>query len=360
MSFFTHLLNSILVPTIAPLVAVILAGYVLGRLLPKLDDRTLSAMMLYVFTPALVLYGILTTNHEAGKELAQIGFFWFFHTALMLFASHQLMKLLGYSVHQRRLIVLTIMILNAANYPIPLNEFQYGEVGRETAIRVMLVVQIIFVTIGVYLASDKPTWFESLEEIFRLPLFYAAAVGFLFFFMGFRLPNLYHLSGTDAITAMASSTVQEGGATPAPNIWVAFFAKLIFFLQAPAVPLNLIMLGMIIGKNVYFIDVESYRRMLPAIGVSTVMRLVFSPILGIILIQVMKIQGQLAKTLLLHTAMPTAVYVAIFVSFYGQPTDKRFASMAIVISTLVSLITVPLLLAWIESSSLACFQMPQQ
>lgn len=358
MSFSIHLINHILVPTILPLLAVILAGYLLGRLLPKLDDRTLSAVMLYVFTPSLVLYGILTTSQEAGKELAQIGFFWFFHTALMLFASHQLMKMLGYSVHQRRLIVLTIMILNAANYPIPLNEFQYGDIGRETAIRVMLVVQIIFVTIGVYLASDKPSWFEGLEEIFKLPLFYAAAIGFLFFFMGFRLPNLHQLSGHESLTALVPTAVQDSPSSVAPNNWVAFLTKLIFFLQAPAVPLNLMMLGMIIGKNVYFIDVESYRRMLPAMGVSAFMRLIFSPILGLVLIQVMKIQGQLAKTLLLHTAMPTAVYVAIFVSFYGQPTDKRFAAMTIVFSTILSLITVPLLIAWIESSSLACFQIP--
>ncbi len=353
MAFLTSLTLDILIPTFLPLILVVIAGVLMGRLIEKLDDRTLSALLLYIFTPCLVLYSILTAENEAGTEMTQIAFFWFFHSAIMLAVSHQLLKILKYSVHQRRLIVLTVVVLNAANYPIPLNEFQYGEAGRETAVRIMLILQIIYVTVGVYLASDKASWIDGIEEIFRLPLAYAAILGFTLYFFGLRLPAMYQMTAQDVISATGEDV---GTAANVPGPLLMMSAKLLNFLQAPAIPLNLLMLGVIIGKGFYLLDFDSYKRMLPAVILSAILRLIASPILGFMLIFVMKIENpQLAKSLLIHSAMPTAVYVAIFVAFYGQPSDKRFAALSIIFSTIVSFITVPLLIAWIENSTLAIF-----
>lgn len=327
----------------------------MGRLLPKLDDRTLSASMLFVFTPALVMYAILTTQREGGMEMARIAFFWFFHTAILLVATHQLLKILRYSMHQRRLILLSVMILNAANYPIPLNEFQYGDAARETAVRIMLISQVIFVTIGVYLASDKGSWVDGIEEVFRLPLVYAAIIGFTLFMLGLQLPGYHNVGGVEALTAGVTATEE---AANGPGVLLAVLGKVLTFLQAPALPLNLLMLGLIVGKGFYVLDYESYQRMVPAVVLSAFLRLVFSPVLGLVLILLLDIEGQLAKSLLIHTAMPTAIYVSIFVAYYGQASDKRFAALCIVFSTLVSLLTVPLLVMWIENTQIANFQMP--
>ena len=366
MAFLYNLTTSILVPTFLPLILVVLAGLLMGRFIPKLDDRTLSASMLFVFTPALVMFAILTASQDAGKQLAQIAFFWFFHTSILLFACHHFLRALRFSVHQRRLLLLTVLLLNAANYPIPLNEFQYGPAGRECAVRIMLVTQIIYVTIGVYLASDKVTWIEGVEEVFRLPLLYAAIIGFGLYFLGFRLPGYHEMSDPEVLAAgvVGVSQAADGAAaaarvaadTEGHSVFAIMLGKLLTFLQAPALPLNLMMLGILIGKGFYVLDFDSYRRMLPAVCISAALRLLLSPALGLVLIFAMGIEGQLARSLLIHTAMPTAIYVSIFVSYYGQPSDKRYVAMCIIVSTLVSLVTVPLLLTWINSTTLANFQ----
>jgi len=200
-------------------------------------------------------------------------------------------------------LLLTIVICNSGNYPVPINFFAYGETGMTYALLVMIANIFITTTVGVWLASSNGKFLEGLKSILSLPLIYALLLPFALKFLGWHIPDC--------------------------------LMKAIHLLGQAAIPMDLIVLGSILAMSMSnLIDYRSF--------VSIAVRLLISPLLGILIVLALGITGQMQKSLIITFGMPTAVYTSILATQFDG--DKEFAAGAVLLSTICSLLTVPLIL----------------
>lgn len=91
------------------------------------------------------------------------------------------------------------------------------------------------------------------------------------------------------------------------------------------------------------LDLRSLRgQALPLAGIAAI-KLVLSPAIACLLLVVLGVRGEIAHTAALQAAMPTAVVAAIIATDAG--CDGRLAAAAAVVTTLLSLLTLPLAVA---------------
>lgn len=315
---FLAQLSQIFLDVVFPVLFVALVGFILGRV-TRIEARGLSALLIWGLTPIFIIYNL--SRHD----LPDISFmlliaFMLLHTAALAAITYLPARLMGLRGNEFKVFLLTILIPNAGNYPIPVNEFAYGEAGKLVSTCVMIPYNALTMTLGVFLATGDRSAKESLKTIFKLPLVYALLlVGFMYA-VGFNL--------------------QE-----------SFLGPGVKYISDAALPMNLLQLGVVLAAGKWLhpekngAHPESSRRLWGKIGAAVFIKLIIAPLVAIPILMLLGIHGQMFRTLMIHAAMPTAVYTAILSSFFG--TDTRHVAATITISTLLSLPTVTLVLAWL-------------
>ena len=77
--------------------------------------------------------------------------------------------------------------------------------------------------------------------------------------------------------------------------------------------------------------------------ISSIGRVIVGPIIGFALIKVFNLSGYAAGVLLIQSAMPSAILTYLIASMYSPKKIVDNISSMIVVSTLMSLITVPII-----------------
>ena len=77
--------------------------------------------------------------------------------------------------------------------------------------------------------------------------------------------------------------------------------------------------------------------------ISSVGRVIIGPIIGFILIKIFNLSGYAAGGLLIQSAMPSAILTYLIASMYSPKKIVDNISSMIVVSTLMSLITIPII-----------------
>ena len=77
--------------------------------------------------------------------------------------------------------------------------------------------------------------------------------------------------------------------------------------------------------------------------ISSIGRVIVGPIIGFIIIKVFNLSGFAAGVLLIQSAMPSAILTYLIASMYSPKEIVDNISSMIVVSTLMSLITVPII-----------------
>ncbi len=125
-------------------------------------------------------------------------------------------------------------------------------------------------------------------------------------------------------------------------------AFLYFDLEMPKFVLNTVMLlgyAMIVlilmslGVSLTQMKVFSLKSSL----ISSVGRVIIGPIIGFILIKIFNLSGYAAGVLLIQSAMPSAILTYLIASMYSPKKIVDNISSMIVVSTLMSLITIPII-----------------
>ena len=125
-------------------------------------------------------------------------------------------------------------------------------------------------------------------------------------------------------------------------------AFLYFDLEMPKFVINTVMLlgyAMIVlilmslGVSLTQMKVFSLRSSL----ISSVGRVIIGPIIGFILIKIFNLSGYAAGVLLIQSAMPSAILTYLIASMYSPKKIVDNISSMIVVSTLMSLITIPII-----------------
>jgi len=200
---------------------------------------------------------------------------------------------------------MAIVLINAGNYGIPLNEFAFGRPGMERATVYYVASAVIANTYGVFLASrGTASARQALLNVFKLPMVYCLVIGLAL-----------NITGT---------------ALPLPLQRVADL------LGSAAVPAMLVLLGMQLAR-------ASLRGQIKPILLSAGMRLVVAPLVAAGLVIAFGIGGLTRDVILVESAMPTAVITsALAIQF---DADGDFVAASILLSTVASIVTLSLLLA---------------
>jgi predicted permease len=287
----------VIAPVIAPVFITALIGYVASRRGYRLDGKELSVIIADVATPCLIINTFQTTRISFDSLVAMAGAT---ATAIALFAAigTLLLWLLGLRI---RTFLPSLSFANAGNLGLPVALYAFGTEGLGYAIAFFATSFVANCTFGQTIAAGWANW----GTLVRQPLLYAVALGVFLSFTGFELPQ------------WAKSTVGLIG-----NL---------------TVPLMLIMLGSSLG----LLRVASLHRAL----LVSVIRIVMGASVGLAVAALFGLTGAMRAVLVLQCANPVAVYNYLFAQRWNNQPEE--VAGVVVISTLLSTLTIPLLLAWL-------------
>ncbi len=299
-------LLSVLINIVLPVFIIIGAGFVAARML-TIDAQTLSRVSLYVLGPALVFSKLVETK-VTGTDLVQIVVFTVVGTLLVLALSWVVARLLRLNRSTESAFVLSCSFVNSGNYGLPLVLFAFGQAGLERALIYFVTGAFMMNTVAVFVASrGQAKARTSLLNIFRVPMIYAIVIAF-----GVRAANL-EIPG--------------------------FISQPLGMTGNAAIPVMLLLVGIQLAG-------VSFGKQARLICVATLVRLVGGAVVGIALATVMGLAGVTRQACIIEHSAPTGVMTGILALEFG--TDPEFVTGVIFASTLASIATMTLLVAWIS------------
>ena len=283
-----------LIPILAPVFIVAMLGYGWARLSLPFDREFVTGIVMNVGVPCLILQG--TTGLEADVPLfmSMIGYAL---VALVICAvvGTVVLRMLGQPL---RSYLPPVAFGNAGNLGLPLCLFAFGPKGLGLAIGFYLVGSVSQFLVGPLFQGRKPVW----RTLFTTPVNYAAVLGIAL------------LATETALPAWLGNTVQ--------------------LLAGMAIPLMLVALGYSLGSF-------TISRLPVAVSLA-VARLGLGLAVGLAIVWSFDLQGIERGVVLIESAMPVAVFNYLLAARYDRHPED--IAGAIVISTLASFATLPLLL----------------
>ncbi|WP_445501686.1 AEC family transporter [Microvirga sp. G4-2] len=285
---------------VLPILITVGIGSMWTRLGYKLESRDLTALIADVATPCLVISTFQTSrlSFEAFTAVAAAA-----TTAIALFVSIGAL-LLWITGLRIRTFLPSIAFPNAGNLGLPLSLYAFGPEGLSYAIAFFSISSVANYTFGQAIAAGKANW----RGLLRLPLLYAVAIGIALSFWGIDLP--------------------------------APVAKTLALIGNLTVPLMLLMLGASLSR----LKVASFGRA----AAVTAFRIGGGTLIGILVATLFDLAGAMKAVLILQSANPVAVYNYLFAQRWNNEPEE--VAGVVVLSTMVSIVTIPLLLAWLSYS----------
>ena len=293
---------TILLTTIAPIVFVAGLGVLLNKW-KRIETNGLSTIVVYIGSPALAFHSIATSAIDE-NELSQLFLFAILCVVIVTAVGWLISLGVGMDRLTSSAFVLSIALINGINYGVPLNEFAFGQAGLARAIIVGVIFSLYSFSVGVFLASwGKASARQALLNMLKIPLPYAAILGLVV--------NLTH--------------------TPLPPL-VLRFAQI---LGGLAIPLMLLLLGIQISQ----VSLQGRWRIM--FGASFV-RLLGGAAIGLGLVLWLGLEGVNSQVAVVQAAMPTAVTAGVLAIEFNS--DAKLVSGIIMLSTLLSLLTLPFII----------------
>ncbi len=194
-----------------------------------------------------------------------------------------------------------ISIMNTVNIPFPIIFLAFGAEGLFAATLFFIPNALLIYSLGVSIASKKP-WKESIKEVLKIPLIYAAILGLTVNLLRINIPSL--------------------------------LLEPLNFIGMMGIPLILI----ILGYNLSSVKITSF----PTTLLASFLRMGIGLLLGLVSVKLFNLTGIIRSVVILNSAMPAAVFSSILATKYNNEPDV--VSSVVFLTTLISLITIPLLL----------------
>ncbi len=278
---------------VVPVFVLIAIGFCFARY-KKISLDPITEIVVYLGAPCLV-FTSLATKPLFAADIAVIC-----AGALGIFAGVGLLIRLyawlsGFSSPG---FTLPVLFLNAGNMGIPLALFAFGEPGLQRATLFYVIITLIHNSLGLYLLGGRGV----AGEIFRLPLIYAAVLG-----LGFNLAKI-----------------------PIPE---PIFQPL-SVLGMSVIPLMLVSLG----YRLYTMRSVTWGHSLAG----ALIRVLGGFASAYLTVELLGIQGINRQVILLYGSLPSAVINFMLTEKYSR--DPELAASIILFSTVLSLVTVPVVL----------------
>lgn len=290
-----------------PIFCIFIVGFIAQKTL-KFDVANLSKMSLYVLSPFLAFKTFYT--HTLTIDYLFYIFYIFglcFALIIIVFIWSIIMK---YSSKERCAMILSSCFMNNGNYGTPVLLVFFGSMGFNLGVIMMVLQQFVMSTVGIYYAAkgsrhnDIVSQKDVLNKVIRMPVAYGAFLGIIF--------QLCHIPLSKSI--MTS----------------------IGMIGDASIVVIMIILGMQLAKiQIKHLDY-------PKISFSLLARMVLSPIVAMCMVYFMPIAPVYKQILIVLAAMPTAANTTLMsVQFDTYP---ELVSSATLLSTILSLITLPIVL----------------
>jgi len=277
-----------------PVFFIVGIGYFLGKKSPNLDTSFITNYAANFGTPALVIFAVLSSG-VTYSIFAE--YFIYSLIAIILFAIIGILFLIP--MKKDFISELPPFILpNTGNMGIPICLFAYGSLGMGVAAAISSVVVLLHFTLNVFLANKK----FDIKIIIKSPSFYAILFAVLFLYFEIKTPT--------------------------------FVLNTVMLLAYGMIVLILISLGVALTK----LKVFSFKSSV----ISSIGRVIIGPIIGFILIKIFDLSGFAAGVLLIQSSMPSAILTYLIASMYSPKEIVDNIASMIVVSTLMSLVTVPI------------------
>ncbi|MBW2975124.1 AEC family transporter [Candidatus Woesearchaeota archaeon] len=283
----------LILQVVAPVFLIISLGFIIGRY-KKINIRVLLDFTIYIAAPCLIFYSIA----ESSFVFNEFFVIFFAVASVLLFGAllaYLWFKLAGLD---HRGLYLPLMFPNTGNMGFPIILFAFGMEGLAKGVIYSTFTSLFLFSLGVYIVARK----ANLKEVFRLPLIYAVVLGILFSVLNLKLP------------LAVMNPVKMLGDT--------------------AIPLQLIILGFSLSS----VKIKSIK--LSVLG--AIFKFISAFLIALAFVSIFGISGLTRKVILLQSIMPSALFCIILSEKYNR--DSSLVASTVFISTLLSIITIPLVL----------------
>ena len=282
-----------LIDVLFPVFFVIIVGYYLGKKDPKFDTKFITNFAGNIGTPAMIFYTITTTGITLDI------FIEYFIYSLIIISGFTFVGLIFLFILKKDIIseLPPLILPNTGNMGVPICLFAYGTSGLGVASAVASVIILLHFTLGVLLAKKS----FSLEILIKNVPIYAIIASVIFLYFKWDVPG--------------------------------YIENTTFLLTYTTIFLVLMSLGIALSR----FQVVSWTKA----SILGAVRVILGPIIGFSLIRYFGLEGFPAGVLLIQSAMPSAVLTYLVGSMYSEKKVVDSVASVIVTSTVMSLITVP-------------------
>ncbi|MCY7985045.1 AEC family transporter [Bacillus inaquosorum] len=297
---------------LVPVFGIFAIGYI-GQKTLGFDIQTLSKMSLYLMSPFLA-FDTFYTN-KLTMDYVYLSIFVLGLCLVLVLFVYFLSFFHKYPNQDRCAMILSSAFMNNGNYGTPVVLLVFGTAGLDTAVVLMVLQQLIMSTIGMYYAakggSEEGGFKTVMTRVIRMPVAYGALLGAIFQLMHISIPKEL-MTGIELV----------GNA---------------------AIPTIMIILGMQLAL-ISFKNIE-YRK----ISYSLLLKLMVSPVIALGFTLILPVDDMTKQIMILVAAMPTAANTTLMaVQFNTRP---EVVSSATFISTMLSIVTLPVLLWMLQPLS---------
>ena len=262
---------------------------------------SLTDLILYVFLPANILSSFLGTDRS---QLPSLGMMLIISLGIMILSftlALLLYKRVGSA--QKKVLIYATLISNASFLGNPVVESIYGIEALPYVAAYLVPLRVALWTVGLMIFTGSK---GNLKKVFLHPCIVATYLGLLVMFTGFVPPVL--------------------------------ISRLLFTLGSCTIPVSMMVVGGILAT------VDTKKVLTKLTVYYTVIRLAIIPLLVMGILLALRPDPMVAGISVLLSAMPAGATTPILAEKYGA--DRELASKIVFVSTLLSIISAPLL-AWL-------------
>lgn len=293
-----------IIPVFMDVIVPILILLGIGLLLQKKFKfrlRPIANLVTYCFMPAAVFINIYYAEISLSL-VVQLFLYLTLFISVLIILSNIISRLLNLEQGEATALKNSISLMNSGNYGLPVSQlvFSSNPLGVSVQIIVLVVQNLLTFTYGLYnLISASKSILELLRDLLKLPIIHALVIAFVFKIFDAPIP-----------TFLLVPIEQLAGG----------FASLALIL---------------LGAQLESIKIRSFQKVIPW---SLLGRLIIGPVVALILIYTLGIDGVIAQSLLIASAFPTSRNTATLALEYD--VEPELHAQIVLYSTLLSSITV--------------------
>ena len=279
-----------------PVFFIVGIGFLLGKKNPNFDTSFITTYAGNFGTPALVIFALTAggVTFDVFKE--------FFFYALILLTAFGIIGLIFLVLMKKDYVreLPTFFLPNTGNMGIPICLFAYGELGMGIGATISTLVVLLHFTLNIFLAKRA----FDFQTIFKSPAFYAIIITVLFLYFEQPVPQ--------------------------------FVLNTVMLLAYGMIVMILMSLGIALTQMKVFSFKDAV--------ITSTGRVILGPIIGFIIIKIFGLSGISAGVVLIQSSMPSAILCYLVASMYSPKEIVDNISSTIVVSTIMSLVTIPITL----------------